>query len=60
MYDDTVSNDASGVFIENSRWKQMEFVFGIADNNGVTSVGTASDTGADIIRLVYKKQQVKL
>ena len=51
MDDDTVANDAGGLVVEDARGKQMELVLLSLDDDGMTSVGTTSDTGADIVFL---------
>ena len=49
--DDAIANDARGLVIENARGKQMELVLLALYDDGMTSVGTASDTGADVVFL---------
>jgi len=49
--DNAVANDARGLVIQNSRGEQMELVFLAFDDNGMTSVGTSSHAGADIVFL---------
>ena len=49
--DDAIADDARGLVIENARGKQMELVLLALYDDGMTSVGTASDTGADVVFL---------
>jgi hypothetical protein len=49
--DNTVTDDARSVGVEDSGWKEMELVLFIANDDCVTSVGTTSDTSADVVFL---------
>ena len=51
MDDDAIADDARGLVIENARGKQMELVLLALYDDGMTSVGAASDTGADVVFL---------
>ena len=49
--DDAIADDARGLVVENARGKQMELVLLALYDDGMTSVGAASDTGADVVFL---------
>jgi hypothetical protein len=49
--DNTVTDNAGSLGVEDSRRKEMELVLFLANDDCVTSVGTTSDTSADIVFL---------
>mmetsp|Transcript_26706 Transcript_26706/g.39499 ORF Transcript_26706/g.39499 Transcript_26706/m.39499 type:complete len:150 (+) Transcript_26706:991-1440(+) len=51
VHDDAVAHDAGRLVVQNSGGQQMEFVFLVADDYGMTRVTTTGDTSADVVFL---------
>ena len=52
MNDDSIANDAGGLFVEDSGGEEVEFVLFAFDDDGVACVGSSGDAGADVVLLV--------
>jgi hypothetical protein len=49
MHDNTIAHDALGARVQDSGWDQVELEFLAIDDNGVSCVGAAGNTGTDTV-----------
>ena len=58
--DDSIADDADGLFVKDSGGEKVKFVLFAFDYNGVASVGSSRDAGTDIIFLCRWARDVSL